>query len=71
MSTRLLGPALRFELCKEAMKSLEKSGYKDPWSGGWDLIRALGKEHLNNWRADDASCADAVIMNVARTRQKN
>lgn len=56
------GPALKFELYKDAMRSLEASGYPRPWEGGWTLLRALGKRLLRNDNALDHECAEAIIL---------
>ena len=57
-----LGPNLRYELFKEAMRSLEEGMGKEVWSGGWNLIRGHGKMLLKNDKADDGACAEAVIQ---------
>lgn len=62
------GPALKFALYKEAMKILAANGFKDPWASGWNLIRGLGKNITNDWRSNDAECAEAVILHYSKVK---
>ncbi len=65
-SDRDAGNALKFELYKDVMRLLEKHNYPGAWSGGWTLIRGLGKKLLKNDYADDADCADAILSHYHR-----
>lgn len=69
-STKDAGPKLKFELYKAAMKALEQDRFSMPWEHGWPLIRAKGKNILNDDKASDPECAEAVILRYSILNRK-
>lgn len=61
-STKDAGPKLRFELYKEAMKTLVPVYGPSIWDRGWPYLRARGRAILNNDKASDSECAEAIII---------